>query len=343
MDAFVRKYDAAGNELWTRQFGTGERDLAYSVAVGPSGVYVAGGTYGIFPGQASAVRPDAFVTKLVDIIPAPLVGSGARGAGLPAGPALTPEQLAPIVAAAVARWQAAGVSGAQLDTLRRLTVQIAPLPDGTLGWTTAGGILLSPDAGGYGWFVDPTPGADEEFGINASTAQGRMDLLSVVAHEFGHALGLQHSQDDDDVMAEALAVGVRRGPQVHDAGAAQDQDLLHSPLPSGPASPAAVASLLDSPGAAVWQGLALPWTSASAPPQAGATALADPLAGSPAPEPFAAAPPGSEAGPVQEAASPRLDVADRVLGDVAGSSLDEALLDELALSLLGRSMDGERN
>jgi hypothetical protein len=36
-------------------------------------------------------------------------------------------------------------------------------------------------------------------------------------------------------------------------------------------------------------------------------------------------------------------VADRVLGEVAGSFLDGALLDELALTLLGRSMDGERN
>jgi hypothetical protein len=36
-------------------------------------------------------------------------------------------------------------------------------------------------------------------------------------------------------------------------------------------------------------------------------------------------------------------MADCVLGDVAGSSLDGALLDDLALSLLGRSMDGERN
>lgn len=28
LDAFIRKYDAAGTELWTRQFGAWERDIA---------------------------------------------------------------------------------------------------------------------------------------------------------------------------------------------------------------------------------------------------------------------------------------------------------------------------
>ncbi len=42
-DAFVRKYDAAGNELWTRQFGTSRLALASGVAVDATGVYVAGG------------------------------------------------------------------------------------------------------------------------------------------------------------------------------------------------------------------------------------------------------------------------------------------------------------
>lgn len=45
-DAFVRKYDAAGNELWTRQFGTLDIEKAYGVAIDASGLYVAGETGG---------------------------------------------------------------------------------------------------------------------------------------------------------------------------------------------------------------------------------------------------------------------------------------------------------
>ncbi|HEV3083221.1 MAG TPA: Ig-like domain-containing protein [Gemmataceae bacterium] len=52
-DAFVRKYDAAGNELWTRQFGTAGSDLATAIAVDALGVYVTGSTSGVFPGQFS--------------------------------------------------------------------------------------------------------------------------------------------------------------------------------------------------------------------------------------------------------------------------------------------------
>src|SRR5262249_44182778 len=62
LDAFVRKYDASGNELWTRQFGTVHFDQANSIAADASGVYVAGGTGGVFPGQ-TGTGVDAFVRK----------------------------------------------------------------------------------------------------------------------------------------------------------------------------------------------------------------------------------------------------------------------------------------
>src|SRR5271169_1170715 len=41
-DAFVRRYDPDGNELWTRQFGEALSDYADSVAADETGVYVAG-------------------------------------------------------------------------------------------------------------------------------------------------------------------------------------------------------------------------------------------------------------------------------------------------------------
>jgi hypothetical protein len=56
-DAFVRKYDSSGAELWTRQFGSSDADVAYSVSVDGSGnVFVAG--Y-----QQTSAAPSAFVRK----------------------------------------------------------------------------------------------------------------------------------------------------------------------------------------------------------------------------------------------------------------------------------------
>ena len=63
-DAFVRKYDGDGNELWTRQFGTGGRDTATDVvASSGEGVYIVGKTNGAFPGQDNLGGEDAFVRK----------------------------------------------------------------------------------------------------------------------------------------------------------------------------------------------------------------------------------------------------------------------------------------
>jgi hypothetical protein len=62
-DAFVRKYDAAGTILWTRQFGTNGDDIAYAVAADNNGnVLVAGTTFGDLEGGRTTTV-DAFVRK----------------------------------------------------------------------------------------------------------------------------------------------------------------------------------------------------------------------------------------------------------------------------------------
>ena len=69
-DAFVRKYDGSGNELWTRQFGTSGYDSAHDVAVDGSGnVYVAGGTTNALPGQTDLGGTDAFLVKFGEAAP----------------------------------------------------------------------------------------------------------------------------------------------------------------------------------------------------------------------------------------------------------------------------------
>ena len=61
-DGYLRKYDAAGNELWTRQFGSTGLDLARGVSADAAGdVYVAGSTFDVFSGQATAGGRDAIV------------------------------------------------------------------------------------------------------------------------------------------------------------------------------------------------------------------------------------------------------------------------------------------
>jgi hypothetical protein len=62
-DSFVRKYDTSGNELWTRQFGTGNTVEAFGVAAGGGGVYVVGQGAGAFPGQMRDLTAQAFVIK----------------------------------------------------------------------------------------------------------------------------------------------------------------------------------------------------------------------------------------------------------------------------------------
>ena len=63
-DAFVRKYDSRGNELWTRQFGTAGDDHVRDVVLDSSGnLYLVGYTEGALAGEANPGGLDVFVRK----------------------------------------------------------------------------------------------------------------------------------------------------------------------------------------------------------------------------------------------------------------------------------------
>jgi VCBS repeat-containing protein len=110
---------------------------------------------------------------------------------------------------------------------------------------------LDTNAAGYNWFIDPTPADNSEFlptsnpnewvAKAGSDAAGKMDMLSVLLHEYGHALGIDHSADSHDYMATTLTAGVRRLPSAEEmalmqqlVGQAKATLVESTPTPSLP-------------------------------------------------------------------------------------------------------------
>jgi hypothetical protein len=150
--------------------------------------------------------------------------AGAAGNTDPAAEPLTNQQLETTVGAALERLKQAGVDPALLAQLGSVHYEVGRLPEPVLGYTFARAhkVVIDGNADGYGWFVDSTPLADEEFArdpageltaLPGGPASGRMDLLTVVLHEMGHLAGwrdLSTSSHPDNLMDDTLAAGVRR-------------------------------------------------------------------------------------------------------------------------------------
>ena len=124
----------------------------------------------------------------------------------PVGPeaALTSSRLSSAVAQAKGEWAAAGgdVSG--------VSASISDLSGATLGRSSGSSITIDVDAAGWGW--------DE------------MSLITVVRHEIGHVLGLDHS--GSGLMSSTLAPG-----QVRSVSSAPSLAPAPEPEPQPPPSP----------------------------------------------------------------------------------------------------------
>ena len=127
----------------------------------------------------------------------------------------------------LAAWQRSVQLSALIAAAQQTFTGFTNLPSTALGQTTGEGssaqITLDTNAAGHGWYIDPTPldNTDDYLPTSdpevwqakaGSAAAGKMDLLSVLLHEYGHALGLEHSGAASDFMAASLQPGVRKLP-----------------------------------------------------------------------------------------------------------------------------------
>ena len=106
-----------------------------------------------------------------------------------------------------------------------MQIVVTDLPGSQLAAVAGNVLYVDQDAAGYGWFIDASPQADNEFyrrggelvAKRNSAAAGHVDLLSALEHEVGHLLGLEHSASPGNVMQGEIVLGVRRLPTVWDA------------------------------------------------------------------------------------------------------------------------------
>ncbi|MEQ1526082.1 MAG: matrixin family metalloprotease [Gallionella sp.] len=133
-----------------------------------------------------------------------------------------PTGLKPLSMSDFSAWQTETQFASLLNTVSNITITFTDLAGGALGQTTGNAITLDTNAAGNNWYIDTTPSDNSEYlptsnpnewvAKAGSAAAGKMDMLTVLLHEYGHALGIDHNADAHDYMGTTLTAGVRRLP-----------------------------------------------------------------------------------------------------------------------------------
>jgi hypothetical protein len=163
----------------------------------------------------AAISDGLATVTIVDNDGALMAASAAAAAD---APALALDAVAPVLTAAIEAW---GVVGVEAGSFEGVTVRVADLADRKLAETRGSTIYLDVTAADWGWFVDGTPADSTEYTVTGkgliagagSAAQAKIDLLSVLVHELGHILGLDHDSRWA-VMADVLDAGTRLLPDL---------------------------------------------------------------------------------------------------------------------------------